>query len=112
MSNLVYVGLANAACAAVLAVLALAAGRFSRRPALAHALWLLVLIKLVTPPFLRLPVAWLPGDPPGEAAPAPAAARPAPPAAEAPKAPVARFVALNSPEPAEGPGPGSDGAEA
>src|SRR4051812_43592027 len=49
-------GLANALLAALLAALALAAGRFSRRPALAHSLWVLVLLKLVTPPVVPLPV--------------------------------------------------------
>src|SRR5437868_7137209 len=64
MSTLLYVGLANAACAALLAVPALLATRFCRRPALVHSLWLLVLIKLVTPPIFRPPVAWLPEPPP------------------------------------------------
>jgi WD40 repeat protein/beta-lactamase regulating signal transducer with metallopeptidase domain len=58
--TLVEVGLANACAAGLLALLALAAGRWSRRPALVHSLWLLVLIKLVTPPLvaLPLPIAW------------------------------------------------------
>jgi beta-lactamase regulating signal transducer with metallopeptidase domain len=55
--------LANAACAVVLAVPAWAVGRGGRRPALAHALWLLVLLKLVTPPVFRPEVAWLVGEP-------------------------------------------------
>jgi WD40 repeat protein/beta-lactamase regulating signal transducer with metallopeptidase domain len=49
MSSLVQLGLANAVCAAVLAALALIVGRFCRRPAALHALWALVLLKLVTP---------------------------------------------------------------
>ncbi|MGL4549850.1 MAG: M56 family metallopeptidase, partial [Gemmataceae bacterium] len=74
---LVEVGLANAAVAAVLALLALLAGALCRRPALAHVLWLLVLIKLITPPLFRVPV-------PGLREPAPAAApKPKPPAREA-----------------------------
>jgi WD40 repeat protein/beta-lactamase regulating signal transducer with metallopeptidase domain len=60
MSTVLQLGLANAACAAVLALLAYGAGRRLQRPALAHGLWLLVLIKLVTPPVVPLPVAWLP----------------------------------------------------
>jgi WD40 repeat protein/beta-lactamase regulating signal transducer with metallopeptidase domain len=68
MSALLYLGLANAACAAALAVLAVVVGRWARRPALAHGAWLLVLVKLVTPPLFPLPVAWLPAAPPPEAA--------------------------------------------
>jgi beta-lactamase regulating signal transducer with metallopeptidase domain len=60
MDTLVHVGLLNAAMATGLALLA-AAARFLRRPpALVHALWLLVLLKLVTPPFLTIPIGWLP----------------------------------------------------
>jgi bla regulator protein blaR1 len=54
------VGLGNAVAAAALALVAAAVARLSRRPALAHALWLLVLLKLVTPPLLPLPVSWSP----------------------------------------------------
>ena len=52
--------LTNAATAAVVAAVALVASRFVRRPALAHALWLLALVKLVTPPLVPLPLlpAW------------------------------------------------------
>ena len=53
MDTLLALGLANAACAAVLAVPAYLVSRYGKRPALAHALWLLVLLKLVTPPVLR-----------------------------------------------------------
>jgi WD40 repeat protein/beta-lactamase regulating signal transducer with metallopeptidase domain len=60
MSTLLEIVLANAACAAVLAIPAWFVGRSGRRPALAHALWLLVLIKLVTPPVIRPTVFWLP----------------------------------------------------
>src|SRR5207247_1390399 len=42
--------------AGVLALVALAVGRYSRRPALVHCLWVLVLIKLITPPLVSLPV--------------------------------------------------------
>ena len=58
MGSLVEVGLANALVAGVLAIVALLAGRFSRRPAMAHALWLIVLLKLITPPVVSLPVPW------------------------------------------------------
>ena len=63
MYTLLAIGLANAICAAVLAVPAYLAGR-KGKPALAHALWLLVLIKLVTPPLFRLPLPCLPPDGP------------------------------------------------
>ena len=50
MDSLLRIALSNAACAAVLALLAAAVSRtLPRRPALAHALWLLVLLKLLTP---------------------------------------------------------------
>ncbi len=70
MTSLVEVGLSNAAAALVIAIVAVLVGLVCRRPALMHALWLLVLIKLVTPPLVRIPVPW--GAPPAEeAAPAP-----------------------------------------
>jgi WD40 repeat protein/beta-lactamase regulating signal transducer with metallopeptidase domain len=63
MSTLLAIGLANAACAAILAIPAFLVGRYGRRPALAHALWLLVLLKLITPPLLRPTLFWLPAEP-------------------------------------------------
>jgi beta-lactamase regulating signal transducer with metallopeptidase domain len=45
--------------ATVLAVLAASVGAVCRRPALVHALWLLVLLKLVTPPFVSFSLPWL-----------------------------------------------------
>src|SRR5262249_4667822 len=60
MSLLLSYGLANAVCAMPLAVLAFLAGKYARRPALAHSLWLLVLVKLITPPLFRFDFAWLP----------------------------------------------------
>jgi beta-lactamase regulating signal transducer with metallopeptidase domain len=59
MGELVETGLSNAALAAVLAVIAAAVSYVCRRPALTHALWLLVLLKLVTPPLIRIQVPWL-----------------------------------------------------
>ena len=59
MNSLLEVGVSNAAIATVLALVAACVGRFARRPALAHTLWILVLLKLVTPPFVHVPV-WLP----------------------------------------------------
>jgi beta-lactamase regulating signal transducer with metallopeptidase domain len=58
MIPLLQIALSNVAVAAVLALVALVAGRLSRRPALRHSLWLLVLIKLVTPPLVLLPLPW------------------------------------------------------
>ena len=55
MDSLLTVLLSNAVAAVVLALVALAAGRVLRRPALTHGLWLLVLLKLLTPPLVRVP---------------------------------------------------------
>lgn len=52
MSALVAVLLANAVLVLPLAVAAWATMRFLRRPAIAHALWVLALIKLLTPPLV------------------------------------------------------------
>ena len=52
------VGLGNAVAATLLAVVAAAVTRLARRPALAHGLWLLVLLKLLTPPLWQVPVPW------------------------------------------------------
>ncbi len=59
MRTLLEIGLANAVTAGLLALAALAAGRWSRRPALVHCLWVLVLAKLVTPPLVPLHLAVL-----------------------------------------------------
>lgn len=60
MSTLLALGLANAIGAGLLAVPAFLVSRYGKRPALAHALWLVVLLKLVTPPVVRPSLAWLP----------------------------------------------------
>jgi beta-lactamase regulating signal transducer with metallopeptidase domain len=70
------VGLSNALAALVLAVPAALVGRLGRRPALAHALWLLVLVKLITPPLFHWPMAW-PGFAPPPLAVSPVAEEPA-----------------------------------
>src|SRR6266545_8411985 len=62
MGTLLEIGLSNAIVASVLALLAAAGARLLRRPALAHALWLLVLLKLLTPPLITIPLPW-PGEP-------------------------------------------------
>jgi bla regulator protein BlaR1 len=56
MQTLLEIGLANALMASALAVLAAFASLFCRRPVLRHSLWLLVLLKLITPPFLPVPI--------------------------------------------------------
>jgi beta-lactamase regulating signal transducer with metallopeptidase domain len=68
MNTLEQMVLSNAVVATVLALLASAVGLFSRRPALVHSLWLLVLIKLITPPICRVEVFQLPTPPKAEAA--------------------------------------------
>lgn len=60
MPDLLQWGLSNAlAAAALAAVVALPALVLRRRrPAVVHALWLIVLVKLVTPPLWKVPVSW------------------------------------------------------
>lgn len=58
MSWLLIIGLKNAILVAPLALLALGIGRYCKRPALAHLLWLIVLVKLLTPPLVDVPVGW------------------------------------------------------
>jgi beta-lactamase regulating signal transducer with metallopeptidase domain len=54
MDFLVQATLSNAALVSILAPIVLAVDRLARRPALAHRLWLLLLIKLVAPPLLPI----------------------------------------------------------
>jgi beta-lactamase regulating signal transducer with metallopeptidase domain len=58
MDMLLQIGLGNALVASLLALLAAAVGRLGRRPALTHGLWLLVLIKLITPPLWPVTLSW------------------------------------------------------
>lgn len=58
MIGLLELGLSNVLVASVIAMLAAAAGRWLRRPALTHGLWLLVFLKLLTPPLFAIPVGW------------------------------------------------------
>jgi beta-lactamase regulating signal transducer with metallopeptidase domain len=62
MDSLLNVGISNAIAAVVLALLAFAVDRVFRRPALSHCFWLLVLLKLVTPPVVHVPLPW-PSEP-------------------------------------------------
>lgn len=59
MDVLLHIGLSNAVTATLLAVLVACVVRIWRRPTVAHVLWLLVLLKLVTPPFVLVPLPWL-----------------------------------------------------
>jgi beta-lactamase regulating signal transducer with metallopeptidase domain len=56
VDNALRLVLTNAAAAAAVAAVALVVPRVVRRPAVAHALWLLALVKLVTPPLVPLPL--------------------------------------------------------
>src|SRR5262245_38363496 len=97
MSSLLEMALANAAGAAVLAVVALAVGCVCRRPAVLHALWLLVLLKLFAPPLVRPAVRVLPPLPAEPAAPAVAAA-PAPVPATPGVRATGQFLVLPAPD--------------
>jgi beta-lactamase regulating signal transducer with metallopeptidase domain len=55
---LLSIALVNAITATLLAVVVAAIARLYRRPAVLHALWLLVLLKLITPPLVPLKVTW------------------------------------------------------
>jgi beta-lactamase regulating signal transducer with metallopeptidase domain len=54
METLLYIGLCNAVLATLFALLAAAVSLVVRRPALCHSLWLLVFLKLITPPLYHV----------------------------------------------------------
>src|SRR5262249_19370367 len=57
MERLFNLGLSNALAATVMAIGVAAVSRLcSNRPATLHCLWLLVLLKLVTPPLFEVPI--------------------------------------------------------
>jgi bla regulator protein blaR1 len=58
MQSLLCLALSNAILATMLAALVAVLSRFCRRPAVRHALWLLVLLKLITPPLVPIAVTW------------------------------------------------------
>src|SRR5437660_8069198 len=58
VDDLFRIALSNAVAATFLALVALVIGRLFRRPAFTHALWLLVLIKLITPPLRAIEFNW------------------------------------------------------
>lgn len=103
MDTLLQIGLSNAVVASLLAVLALVVGAVCRRPAVVHGLWLLVLLKLVTPPLVHVPVPW---PVPADLAPSAASpdAGPTKPAADSPAT-----VEEPDPEPFPPPGEGTEG---
>lgn len=69
MNLLLEIGLSNAIAAGVLALVASVASHFCRRPAITHGLWLLVLLKLITPPLVHVPLPWPTSAEPAAAAP-------------------------------------------
>lgn len=90
MQSLLQIGLSNAACAALLALLAAAVSRLApRRPALSHAAWVLVLLKLLTPPLWTIP---LPSLQPSGQTPVPVQVAAQPTPVEIPNAGVERVV--------------------
>lgn len=56
MYSLVEIGILNAITATALAIVVWLISCVVRRPAVVHALWVLVLLKLVTPPIVEIPV--------------------------------------------------------
>ena len=56
-------GLSNACLSLALAIVAMVMGAKARRPHLAYMLWLLVFIKLVTPPIVTIPIVTIPQQP-------------------------------------------------
>jgi len=72
MDTLEQLVLGNAVAATALALLASAVGLVCRRPALVHSLWLLVLIKLITPPIWQVELFQVPTPSAREIAEAPA----------------------------------------
>jgi beta-lactamase regulating signal transducer with metallopeptidase domain len=96
---LLQVGLSNALVASVLAAGVACVSRYVRRPALVHSLWLLVLLKLITPPLWSVPV--LSPETPAHAASVFASAfastaAPEPPASAEPEFAAETFVDLSA----------------
>ncbi len=57
MEQILTIGITNAVAAAILAIAAAAIARFSRRPVLWYALWLVVLLRLLVPPVFAVALA-------------------------------------------------------
>jgi beta-lactamase regulating signal transducer with metallopeptidase domain len=58
MNTLLALGLSNAGLATLIAGMAFVVTRTFKNPPLAHALWLLVILKLLTPPLLEVRIPW------------------------------------------------------
>ncbi len=56
MTTFLHVGLSNALLATLIALVAIAVSRRWQHPPLLHSLWILVLLKLLTPPLVTLPI--------------------------------------------------------
>jgi beta-lactamase regulating signal transducer with metallopeptidase domain len=82
MGTFVEFGLGNAVAAAVLALVAAGVSRLFRRPALTHTLWVLVLLKLLTPPLVPLALPWPTGEQAAQPGPPGGRGTPAPPAGQ------------------------------
>ena len=97
---LLQMGLSNACFSLALAIVAMVVGATTRRPHLAYMLWLLVFVKLVTPPIKTIPVLTIPEHPETAVA-INDHSRSGPPAASDREADVSRSgpPAANNPEP-------------
>ena len=62
MEAILRITLSNTLLAAALALAAMAVSRIFRRPALSHALWLIVLLKLITPPLWSIALPLMPAE--------------------------------------------------
>ena len=60
--TMIHAMLSNAAIAALVAIIAVAVGYACRSPVVRHAAWVLVLLKLVTPPLFIIPLSVLPAS--------------------------------------------------
>jgi bla regulator protein BlaR1 len=58
MNFFIEVCLSNALVATGMALVIAVVSRLCRRPVLSHALWVVVVLKLVSPPLFRIPIAW------------------------------------------------------
>jgi beta-lactamase regulating signal transducer with metallopeptidase domain len=94
MRTLLEIGVGNAVAATFLAAVAFAGARICRQPAVAHGLWLLVFVKLLTPPLLWIPISWDSPSPPPKIELMPIAHQPAEPAPLDRDAVVARLRLL------------------
>lgn len=97
MNSILQSGVTNAILATALAIVVACAARLCRRPALVHSLWLLVLLKLVTPAFISVHVPHSAWSPSADSSPQDPVASPAK-VAEAPAVPNREDVSQQAPE--------------